>query len=103
MKFRSGNKIKYSQDFQQLVGVPSGIEFDVEIQYPNQAILKAPCYGGKPYGNGIIIIHRSMNKGIKWSRILEAAQHRVKPNANHAEIMARIETAVAAVGGVGLR
>ena len=34
---------------------------------------------------------------------LKAAQHRVKPNADHAAIMARIETANAAVGGVSLR
>ena len=64
MKFRSGNKIKYSQDFSQWVGIPSGIEFDVEIPYPGQARLKAPGYGGRPYGNGVIIVHRSMNKNL---------------------------------------
>ena len=34
---------------------------------------------------------------------LKAAQHRVKPNATRAAILSKIETAVAASGGVGLR
>jgi len=33
---------------------------------------------------------------------LQAAKHRVKPNADHASVMYRVKTAVSAVGGVGL-
>ena len=55
MKFPPDNKIKYGQDFSQHVGVPSGVDFEIEkaedtISYAYE--LTGPGYGGEPYGCG---------------------------------------------------
>jgi len=65
MKFSKRNRIRYGQDFFQHVGLPSGVDFDVTIDDANCATLRAPGYGGTPYGNGAIHVRRSMNKNSK--------------------------------------
>ena len=59
MKFRSDNKIRYGQDFRQHVGIPSGVDFDVEHfgnKYSEMYVLTAPGYGdtsdSESYGAG---------------------------------------------------
>ena len=78
MKFSKDNKINYGQDFFQKVGIPHGVDFCVSVVDSNCVKLTAPGYGGKPYGNGALYVRLSMNKGIRWSRILAAAQHGVQ-------------------------
>jgi hypothetical protein len=66
MKFRKGNKIRYSQDFHIREGVPSGVDFQVVKMVgganPNKSYkLVADGYGSlernKKYGCGAIFIH----------------------------------------------
>lgn len=53
-----GNTIKYYQDFADWEGVPIGVVFTVDkpgfFCGDNTIWLKAPGYGGEPYGNGKI-------------------------------------------------
>lgn len=67
VRFKEGNSIPYGQDMGIHKGVPSGIDFDVRLENDgNGAVLRAPGYGGKPYGNGAIYLSRSMfQKAIK--------------------------------------
>jgi hypothetical protein len=61
MKFRSGNKIKYTQDRRYPRGIPSGVDFTVEPFRNDMWILTAcgygcrECPGGDCYGNGSLI------------------------------------------------
>jgi hypothetical protein len=65
VKFQPGNQIIYRQDFSGFIGVPSDVTFTVTAIDKNRAILQAPGYGGIPYGNGHIIVFRSMNEVTK--------------------------------------
>ena len=56
MKFRVDNKYKYGQDHFQCVGIPAGVEFDVEYFSNKMFRLTSPGYGGKPYGNGQLYV-----------------------------------------------
>jgi len=45
MKFKKGNKIRYSQDHADRVGIPSGVDFAVEYCGAGYYKLTAPGYG----------------------------------------------------------
>ena len=61
MKFRKGNKIRYGQDFRIFVGLPSGIDFDVELFGDGRFELTADGYGKHghdgAYGNGALCVY----------------------------------------------
>ena len=59
MKFPKENKIMFFQDFTFYTGVPSGVNFKCEIINRDTLQLTAPEYGGKPYGNGFLLIRLS--------------------------------------------
>ncbi len=63
MIFSENNQIRCGQDFFQKIGVPNGIDFDVKLIGDEVAELRAPGYGGVPYGNGMIIVRKTMNVG----------------------------------------
>jgi len=51
------NKIWYGQDFRYHCGIPPGIRFAIDKIWEKKGFwLKAPGYGGKPYGNGRIFV-----------------------------------------------
>ncbi len=71
MKFRSDNKIKYSQGFRPFVGLPGGVEFEVRRYKPTGYKLTGFGYGqircparvhpdtpydADAYGNGSLFI-----------------------------------------------
>lgn len=62
VRFSPGNQVLYGQDFHTARGVPSGIDFTVEEIDDTHAVLSAPGYGGRPYGNGKIWISRYANE-----------------------------------------
>jgi hypothetical protein len=59
---RVGNKIiikgriKYFQDFCTWEHEFGGLVFKVDEIVNNSLVLKAPGYGDKPYGNGVIVV-----------------------------------------------
>ena len=56
IRFKPDNKVFYGQDFRCFVGAPAGVEFEVVKMKGTGCWLKAPGYGGKPYGNGKLYI-----------------------------------------------
>lgn len=69
IRFPPGNKILYMQDFRMWEGIPSWVEFEVEIlkpregeMYGDRVRLTAPGYGAKTpyYGNGALYLSRGI-------------------------------------------
>lgn len=58
-RFETDNNVLYFQDFSYYRGLPSGVEFECTETSPGTWQLVAPGYGGKPYGNGKILVHDS--------------------------------------------
>lgn len=66
IKFPKNNKLRYSQDFSVGIGIPSGVEFEVEFLDDKKEKAKLIAYGygfsggknGKAYGNGAIYISK---------------------------------------------
>lgn len=55
MKFPANFEVFYSQDFAFCKGTfPEDLEFTVEELGYGKVCLRAPGYGGNPYGNGAI-------------------------------------------------
>jgi hypothetical protein len=58
--FKPGNTVRYGQDFSYHIGVPADIRFEVDDDGPFKSKdglwLKAPGYGGEPYGDGAIFV-----------------------------------------------
>jgi len=76
MKFRKGNKIPYSQDFQyRLRGLPHSVDFRVKLINKRMIELRGDGYGNlkKPncYGNGSILVYKSQLTKRQWQRIID--------------------------------
>lgn len=56
VRFKRGNKQMYYQDFRVKTGMPIKVVFDAKRRGDGSYELRAPRYGGDPYGNGAIII-----------------------------------------------
>lgn len=56
VQFKRRNKQVYYQDFRVLTGMPTRVVFDAKRRPDGSYELRAPRYGGNPYGNGAIII-----------------------------------------------
>lgn len=54
--FKKTNTIPYGQDMQFFRGIPTHIKFTFCPYNKERIILKAPNYGGDPYGNGYIYV-----------------------------------------------
>lgn len=58
VSFEPDNEILYGQDFSIWRGIDSGIIFEVDEHLIGSGVwLKAPGYGGSPYGCGRIVIY----------------------------------------------
>lgn len=71
--FPPGNTIHYLQDFTFRIGMPDGVVFSVVKVTERGVELRAPGYGGKPYGNGCIDISFSAGRD---ALLVEIAQLR---------------------------
>lgn len=63
------NHIKYGQDFQRKVGLPTYWFFTVNSDREDEVCLEASGYGAKPYGNGRVTIKKSElenNPAVHW-------------------------------------
>lgn len=58
IKFKKNNETRYMQDFSFCQGVPSGINFDVEMLSHDKIKLSTNGYGhiGRNYGNGALFV-----------------------------------------------
>jgi hypothetical protein len=77
MIFPKHNRIKYYQDFQSKIGVPSDREFE-QVEVCKDGIWwKADGFGGYPYGNGqIYILHiERPSEPSSVDRLVEAANN----------------------------
>ena len=75
--FLDGNEIPYGQDFAQWRGVDSNVVFTQCLDNPifkkkEDVWLRAPGYGGEPYGNGRIVIRKKdLKENKKFVRIVK--------------------------------
>jgi hypothetical protein len=57
MKFPKGNKICYFQDHRVHEGIPSTVDFELEVSKEGSVTLRAPGFGKSgDYGNGAIMV-----------------------------------------------
>jgi len=75
IKFPENNIIDFGQDFSFRRGVPWDVEFEIveEGMFPSDSeyILRAPGYGGKPYGNGCIYVKKEIVDDLFQKKIVE--------------------------------
>jgi hypothetical protein len=92
IKFPKDNEIVFFQDMSFWVGVPSDIEFDIEIEKGGTAWLTGPGYGDKDnYGNGRIAVRFGMMGGLLDSlkgKLGEVAYNNIKTDIKYKMIKA---------------
>lgn len=67
--FPPGNTIHYLQDFTFRIGMPTAVVFNVVKVTERGVELRAPGYGGKPYGNGCIDVSFSTGRDALLAEI----------------------------------